>query len=171
MILGRVGKLKDPRSSTGERGWGQCHKLRWQSSWTLTRAGLPRWLSGEEPACQCGRCWLDPWVGKIPWRRKWQPSSSILALDMPWTEQPGRLQSTGTQRIEHDLMTEHAEDGGNQEPDVRKFEPRGMKGTGGIVQVPHGSRVHLKWVVRAMWTMSSLKVGSFQRGDRFQGWG
>ena len=19
------------------------------------------------------RCWFDPWVGKIPWRRKWQP--------------------------------------------------------------------------------------------------
>ena len=110
-------------------------------------------------------------LGKIPWRRKWQPSSSILALDMPWTEEPGGLQSTGTQRIEHDLMMEHAEDGGSQEPDVRKFEPRGVKGTGGIVQVPHGSRVHLKWVVRAMWTMSSLKVGSFQRGDSFQGWG
>ena len=23
---------------------------------------------------QCGRYRLDPWVGKIPWRRKWQPT-------------------------------------------------------------------------------------------------
>ena len=32
--------------------------------------------SGNEPACQCRRHkkpGFDPWVGKIPWRRKWQP--------------------------------------------------------------------------------------------------
>ena len=32
--------------------------------------------SGKEPACQCKRCKMhgfDPWVRKIPWRRKWQP--------------------------------------------------------------------------------------------------
>ena len=32
------------------------------------------WLSGEECTCPCGRCGLDPGVGKIPWRRKWQPT-------------------------------------------------------------------------------------------------
>ena len=31
---------------------------------------LPRWLSGKEFACQCCRPRLDPWIGKIPWRRK-----------------------------------------------------------------------------------------------------
>ena len=35
--------------------------------------GLPNWHSGEEPACQWRRCEFDPWVGKIPWKRKWQP--------------------------------------------------------------------------------------------------
>ena len=43
--------------------------------------GLPRWLSGEESACQCRRCrrrGFDPWVGKIPWRRKWQPTPVFL---------------------------------------------------------------------------------------------
>ena len=32
--------------------------------------------SGKEPACQyrrCKRCRFNPWVGKIPWRRAWQP--------------------------------------------------------------------------------------------------
>ena len=41
--------------------------------------GLPRWLSNKEFTCQCRRhrrCRLDPWVGKIPWRRKWQPTKS-----------------------------------------------------------------------------------------------
>ena len=31
--------------------------------------------------------------------------SSILAWEIPWTEQPGRLQSTGSQRVGHDLAT------------------------------------------------------------------
>ena len=39
--------------------------------------GFPRWLSGKEYTCQWGRCkklQFDPWVWKIPWRRKWQPT-------------------------------------------------------------------------------------------------
>ena len=43
--------------------------------------GLPRWHSGEESACQCKRhkrCRFDPWVGKIAWRRKWQPTPVLL---------------------------------------------------------------------------------------------
>ena len=34
--------------------------------------------------------------------------SSILAWKVPWTEEPGELQSTGLQRAEHDLETEQA---------------------------------------------------------------
>ena len=37
--------------------------------------------SAKEPARQCQRCkshGLDPWVGKIPWRRKWQPTPVFL---------------------------------------------------------------------------------------------
>ena len=33
------------------------------------------------------------WVGKIPWRRKWQPTASVLAWRIPWTKEPGKLQS------------------------------------------------------------------------------
>ena len=29
---------------------------------------------GKESACQCRRPRLDPWVGKIPWRREWLPT-------------------------------------------------------------------------------------------------
>ena len=28
--------------------------------------------------------------------------SSVLAWEIPWTEEPGRLQSIGLQRVEHD---------------------------------------------------------------------
>ena len=43
--------------------------------------GIPKWCSGKEPTCQCRRCkrhGLDPWVRKIPWRRKWQPTPVFL---------------------------------------------------------------------------------------------
>ena len=38
-------------------------------------------LSGKETACQCSRCKgsrFDPWVGKIPWWRAWQPTPVFL---------------------------------------------------------------------------------------------
>ena len=44
----------------------------------VSLVGLPRWVSGKESACQFRRCEFDPWVGKIPWRRKWQPIPIFL---------------------------------------------------------------------------------------------
>ena len=35
--------------------------------------GLPWWFSGRESTCQCRRHRFDPWLGNIPWKRKWQP--------------------------------------------------------------------------------------------------
>ena len=32
--------------------------------------GLPWWLRGKKPACQSSRDKFNPWVRKIPWRRK-----------------------------------------------------------------------------------------------------
>ena len=43
--------------------------------------GLPRWLSDKELDCQCRRHkrhGFDPWIGKIPWRRKQQPTVVFL---------------------------------------------------------------------------------------------
>ena len=39
---------------------------------------LPRWLIIKESAWQCKRCGFHPWVGKIPWRRAWQPTPVFL---------------------------------------------------------------------------------------------
>ena len=50
--------------------------------------------------------WVYPWVRRIPWKRKWQPTPSILAWGIPWTEEPGGLQSMGLQRVSHDWATE-----------------------------------------------------------------
>ena len=32
--------------------------------------------------------------------------SSILAWEIPWTEEPGRLPSMGLERVRHDLVTQ-----------------------------------------------------------------
>ena len=64
--------------------------------------GLPRWHCGEGPSCwsRRHRRWgFNPWVGKIPWSRKWQ--ISILAWENPWTEEPGGSQSMRLQRVGH----------------------------------------------------------------------
>ena len=60
-------------------------------------------LGGQEFAYQCKGCGLDPWVGKMPWRRKEQPTPVILS---------GKSQRTlagytpqGHKRIRHDLAT------------------------------------------------------------------
>jgi len=37
---------------------------------------------------------FNPWIRKIPWRRKWQPTP-VLAWEILWTEEPGGLQSMG----------------------------------------------------------------------------
>ena len=44
----------------------------------LTLYRLPRWLSSKESTCQCRRPQFDLLVGKIPWRRKWQPAPVFL---------------------------------------------------------------------------------------------
>ena len=33
---------------------------------------------GAELTCQCKRCGFNPWVRKIPWNRKWQPTPVFL---------------------------------------------------------------------------------------------
>ena len=73
---------------------------------TVTRIKeLSWWLSGKESACQCRRYGFDPWVGKTPWRKKWQPTPIFL---------PGKLHGQralvgyspwGHERVRHDLTT------------------------------------------------------------------
>ena len=41
----------------------------------------------------------------MQWRRQWHPHSSTLAWKIPWTEEPGRLQSMGSLRVGHDWAT------------------------------------------------------------------
>ena len=40
--------------------------------------GLPWWLRGKETTCKFRRHGFSCWVGKIPWRREWQPTPVFL---------------------------------------------------------------------------------------------
>ena len=59
-----------------------CSKQLKHMAQVIASIGLPRWLSGKESTCQCRRLRFNPWVRKIPWRRKWQPIHSCLGNSM-----------------------------------------------------------------------------------------
>jgi len=56
----------------------------------------------KESACNAGDLGFTPLVGRFPWRRAWQSTPVLLPGKAPWTEEPGRLQSMGSQRVGHD---------------------------------------------------------------------
>ena len=81
------------------REWWCCF---WR--WWWAERGFPGGTSGKEPTCQCRRCkmcvrslgWEDPLEEDLA------THSSILTWRSQWTEEPGRLQSTGLKRVGHD---------------------------------------------------------------------
>ena len=70
-----------------------------------SRNGLPWWLSGNEPACQWSRCRSDPWVGKIPWRRKWLPTPVLLPGELHGQRSLAGYRSCSCKRVRHTLVT------------------------------------------------------------------
>ena len=46
--------------------------------------------------------WVQPLGGEDPLEKEMATHSSILAWRIPWMEEPGGLQSTGSQRVRHD---------------------------------------------------------------------
>ena len=46
--------------------------------------------------------WVQSLDREDPLEKTMETHSSILAWRIPWTEEPGRLQSRGSQRIGHD---------------------------------------------------------------------
>ena len=55
------------------------------------------------PAMQ--KTWVQSLGVQDPLEKEMATHSSILAWKIPWTEEPGELQSMGSQRAGHDLAT------------------------------------------------------------------
>ena len=57
--------------------------------------GFPGGASGKEP-------WVQSLGQEDPLQKAMATHSSVLAWRIPWTEDPGGLQSMGSQRVEYD---------------------------------------------------------------------
>ena len=53
---------------------------------------MTRWQGIHLPSRRCG---FSPWVGGDPLEKGMATQLSILAWEIPWTKEPGRLQSRG----------------------------------------------------------------------------
>ena len=94
------GDLPDP-------GWNSGLLHCRQMLYHLSHQGSP---SGKEPPCQYRRhegCRFDPWLRKIPWRRKWQPTLVFLPEKFHGKKRPvsyspwGRREWLSTQPLHH----------------------------------------------------------------------
>ena len=63
--------------------------------------GFPGDSDGKEFTCNAGELGLIPELGRCPGEGKGNPFQ-FLAWRIPWTEEPGGLQSMGSQRVRHD---------------------------------------------------------------------
>ena len=61
--------------------------------------------SGKLSTRQFRRCRFNPWIGMIPWRRKWQPTQVFLPGESHGQSSMARLLSTGHKRVRHDSVT------------------------------------------------------------------
>ena len=98
------GKFHGLRSLVGYSPWGckesdRTEQLNFQLS-PDSRASLVAQLVKNMPAMQ--EAWVLFLGGEDHLEKRKAPHSSILAWRIPWTEEPGRLQSMGLQRVGYD---------------------------------------------------------------------
>ena len=67
----------------------------------------------------------ETWVQEDPLKKGMATHPSILAWEIPWTEEPGEIQSVGSQRVGHSLATKQKQ----QQQIIRSAqEPRREEG-------------------------------------------
>ena len=71
----------------------------WLGIQILRNKGFPDDSYGKESACNAGELGSVPGLGRS---LAWQPTPVFLPGETPQTEEPGGLQSMGSQRVRHD---------------------------------------------------------------------
>ena len=61
------------------------------------------WKEPKPSPCSI-TCWFDPWVGKSPWRRNWQPTPVLPGKSSGQRSVVG-YNPWGRERVGHDLAT------------------------------------------------------------------
>ena len=94
------------KSSSKEvtRDWGGKRPL-FNACMTLPQNSLVAQTVKNPPAVQ--ETWAQSLSWEDPLEKGMATHSSILAWRTPWTEEPGGLQSMGSQRVGHDEAAEH----------------------------------------------------------------
>ena len=77
-------------------------RLKWLGSSSVYE-GLSWWLSDKESACQFRGYWFDSWLGKIPWRRKLEPTPGFLTEKSHGQKNLASYSPRGHKRVRHDL--------------------------------------------------------------------
>ena len=70
--------------------------------------GFPGGSDGKESTCNAEDMSLIPGLWRAPGRGHGNPLPGLLTGESPWTEEPGGLQSIGSQRVEYDWVTKHS---------------------------------------------------------------
>ena len=68
---------------------------------SLSLLGFCARPAGKESACNAGDSSLIPRSGRCPGGGHGYPLQLFLPGESPWTEEPGRLQSMGSQKVGH----------------------------------------------------------------------
>ena len=82
-LVAQLVKNLPAMQETPVRFLGQEDPLEKGSATHSSILGLPWWHRWQRIHLQCGRPGFDPWVGKIPWRRAWQPTPVFLPGESP----------------------------------------------------------------------------------------
>ena len=77
--------------------------INWKAS--LKGPRLPQYLTQQRIHLQCRIFGFDPWVGKIPWRRAWQPTPVLMPGEFHGQRNLWGTKSVGSQRVRHDWET------------------------------------------------------------------
>ena len=90
------------------------------------------------------------------------PHSSILAWRIPWTEEPGRLQSTGSQRVGHDWAT-------SLSPSLFPMSIK-KKTMAGVLGLASDKLLKTKWHVIWVWEFKYIHISGFSFVLSVFGW-
>ena len=75
-------------------------------NWIILASYLsPWWLRGVKHLSAVWETWVPSLGWEAPLEKEMAIHSSTLAWKIPWTEEPGRLQSMGSQKVRHDWAT------------------------------------------------------------------
>ena len=73
---------------------------------------MPQWY--KESTCQCKRCELDPWVRKISWGRRWQPTPVFLLGKPHGLRDPVGYSPRDSKWVRQDLATKQQQSSDDQ---------------------------------------------------------